>query len=68
MKTSLKKFANVLTIAATLFLVIGMGYVMVKDLPMSDFISEVSFCYVAVAVFNYLIFGAATLWHKKSEM
>lgn len=68
MKTSLKKFANILTIAATLFFVIGMGYVMVKNLPLSDFISEVSLCYVAIAVFNYLIFGTAALWHKKSEM
>lgn len=68
MKTSLKKFANILTIAATLFLVIGMGYVMVKNQPLSDFVSEVSFCYVAIAAFNYLVFGAATLWHKKSEM
>lgn len=68
MKTSLKKFANILTIAATLFFVIGIGYVMVKNLPLGDFISEVSLCYVAVAVFNYLIFGTATLWHKKSEM
>ena len=68
MKTSLKKFANILTIAATLFFVIGIGYVMVKNLPLGDFISEVSLCYVVVAVFNYLIFGTATLWHKKSEM
>ncbi len=68
MKTLLKKFANTLTIATTLFLVVGLGYVLVKNQPISDLISKVSFCYVAIAAFNYITFGAATLWHKKSDM
>jgi hypothetical protein len=68
MKTSLKRFANMLTVAATLLLVFGMGYVLVKKLPIGDFISEISFCYIAIAVFNYMIFGTATLWHKKDEV
>ncbi|MGZ8984612.1 MAG: hypothetical protein ACXW11_11800 [Methylotenera sp.] len=68
MKTLLKRFANILTIAATLFMVVGLGYMLVKNQPISDLISEISFCYVAIAVFNYITFGAATLWHKKSDM
>jgi hypothetical protein len=67
MKSSLMKFANLLTIAATLFLVVGLGYVVVKDQPVADLISTASFCYVSIAVFNYLLFGAATLWHMKID-
>ncbi|MEI8361768.1 MAG: hypothetical protein WCG35_00920 [Betaproteobacteria bacterium] len=67
MKTTLKKLANTLTIAATLFLLIGSGYVLVKNQPLGDFVSEAAFCYLAIAVFNYLVFGAAILWHKKSD-
>lgn len=67
MKILLKKLANILTIAATLFLVVGLGYVFVNNRSISDLISEVSFCYVAIAVFNYIVFGAATLWHMNIE-
>ncbi|MDP3678709.1 MAG: hypothetical protein Q8R23_06440 [Methylotenera sp.] len=65
MKIWLKRFANILTIVATLFLIVGLGYVLVKHQPIGDFISEAALCYLAIAAFNYIIFGAATLWHKK---
>ncbi len=68
MKKILKQFANILTVATTIFLVVGLGYVFVKNQPIGDFISEVAFCYLAIAAFNYITFGAATLWHKKSEL
>lgn len=64
MNILLKKFANILTIAATLFLVIGLVYVIVKQLPMGDLISQVAFCYVAIAAFNKIALGMPTLWHK----
>jgi hypothetical protein len=60
----LKRITNVLTIAATLFMVIGLLYVVVKGKPIGDFISEVAFCYLAISAFNYLMFGGATLWHR----
>jgi hypothetical protein len=49
-------------------MVAGLGYVFVESKPIGDFISEVAFCYLAIAVFNYITFGAATLWHKKSDI
>jgi hypothetical protein len=66
MKTSLMKLANILTIVATLFLVVGLVYVVIKNQPTAELISTASFCYVSIAVFNYLMFGAATLWHMKT--
>ncbi len=68
MKIWLKRFANILTISTTLFLTIGLGYVFVNNRPVGDFISEVALCYLAVAAFNYIMFGAATLWHKKADI
>ena len=68
MKTVLKKITNTLTVATTLFLLAGLGYVLLKNLPVSDLISPISFCYVSIAAFNYLMFGAATLWHNKRDM
>ena len=68
MKTILKQFANLLTIAATLFFVGSIGNAVVKSLAISDIISEVAFCYLAIAVFNYILFGSATLWHMKKDM
>lgn len=65
MKTLLKTIANILTVIVTLFLVVGFGYVLVNHKPVSDLISEVAFCYLSIAVFNYIVFGAATLWHMK---
>lgn len=67
MKASLKKIANILTITATIFFVIGLVYFFVKNRPIGDLISTVSFCYVSIAAFNYLMFGAATLWHMKAD-
>ncbi|MES2013243.1 MAG: hypothetical protein V4445_05790 [Pseudomonadota bacterium] len=68
MKTILKQFANLLTIAATLFFVGSIGNAIVKSLAISDIISEVAFCYLAIAVFNYILFGSATLWYMKKDM
>ncbi len=68
MKTSLKKLANVLTVGTTMFFIIGLVYFLVKHLPIGDLISTISFCYVSIAAFNYLIFGAATLWHIKADL
>lgn len=68
MKTMLKQFANLLTVVVTLFFVGGLGYALVKGTNVGDLISEVAFCYLAVAVFNYILFGSATLWHPKKEM
>lgn len=65
MKSSIMKFANLLTIAATLFFIVGLGYVVVKNQPVAELISTASFGYVSIAVFNYLMFGVATLWHMK---
>jgi hypothetical protein len=61
---TLKKFANILTIAATLFMIIGLGFVLVKNLPISDLFAQVAFCYVAIAAFNKITLGTPTLWHK----
>lgn len=68
MKIILKKFANLLTIATTIFLVVGLGYAVIKNKPISDLVSEIAFCYLTVAVFNYIVFGSASLWHKKSDI
>ncbi len=68
MKTLLKKITNSLTIITTLLLVVGLGYKLYQNQPLSDLISEIAFCYLVIAVFNYITFGAATLWYKKSEM
>lgn len=68
MKTILKQFANLLTIAATLFFVWSIANALVKSLAISDIISEVAFCYLTIAVFNYILFGSATLWHMKKDM
>ena len=64
MNILLMKFANILTIAATLFLVFGLAYVLVKHLPISDLIAQVAFFYVAIAAFNKIALGTPTLWHK----
>lgn len=60
----LKIFMNLLTIAATLFLLIGLGFVILKNLPFTDLLAQVAFCYVAIAAVNKIILGTPTLWHK----
>jgi len=45
-------------------MVFGLIYVVVKDKPIGDFISEVAFRYLAISAFNYPMFGVATLWHR----
>ena len=60
----LKIFANILTISATLFLLIGLGFVFLKNLAFADLIAQVAFCYVAIAAFNKIVFAKPTLWNK----
>ncbi|MBZ4200588.1 MAG: hypothetical protein LAC66_01680 [Methylotenera sp.] len=67
MKILLKKVANSLTIAVSVLLVGGFLYVLANQLPVGDFIYSMAFCYLAIAVLNYLIFGTAKLWHKPDE-
>lgn len=67
MKVLLKKLANSLTIAVSLLLVGGFIYVVVNQLPLGDFIYAIAFCYLTIAVLNYLLFGTAKLWHKPDE-
>jgi hypothetical protein len=59
-----KKFANILTIAASMFLLIGLWFVFTKNQPITDLITQVAFCYVAIAAFNKILLGTPTLWHK----
>jgi hypothetical protein len=61
---NLKKIANISSIATTLFLIIGLGFVIVKNLTLTDLIAQVAFCYVAIAAFNKIMFGTPTLWNK----
>jgi len=68
MKKLLKTLANILTVCTTLFMVVGLVYSLVKDIPISDLFAAVSFCYVAIATFNFLILGEATLWHKRTDL
>ena len=68
MKVLLKKLANSLTVAVSLFLVGGFVYVLADSLPLGDFIYSIAFCYLAIAVLNYLVFGTAKLWHKADEL
>ncbi len=68
MKVLLKKVANSLTVAVSLLLVGGFVYVLVNHLPVGDFIYSIAFCYLAIAVLNYLLFGTAKLWHKPDEL
>jgi hypothetical protein len=49
-------------------MVIGLGYNLMSNLPLSDLFAEVSFCYVAIAAFNFLMLGEATLWHKRTDL
>jgi hypothetical protein len=60
----LKIFANILTIAATLYLLIGLVIVFTKDQPLADLIAQVAFFYVAIAAFNKVVLGTPTLWHR----
>jgi hypothetical protein len=62
--TYIKLLANVLTIAASIFLLIGLWLVFTKDQPLADLIAQVAFFYVAIAAFNKVVLGAPTLWHK----
>jgi len=64
----LKTLANILTSFTTLFMIIGLGYNLVNNLPISDLFAVVSFCYVAIAAFNFLMLGEATLWHKRTDL
>ena len=64
MKVLLKKLANSLTVAVSVLLVGGFVYVLANSLPLGDFIYSIAFCYLAIAVLNYLVFGTAKLWHK----
>jgi hypothetical protein len=68
MKVLLKKLANSLAVAVSLFLVGGFVYVLADSLPLGDFIYSIAFCYLAIAVLNYLVFGTAKLWHKPDEL
>ena len=68
MKKILKTLANILTSFTTLFMIIGLGYNLVNNLPISDLFAEVSFCYVTIAAFNFLMLGEATLWHKRTDL
>ena len=68
MKKILKVSTNILTIAATLFLATALTYVFVKNQPISDVFAAASFCYVAIAAFNFLMLGEATLWHKDTDV
>jgi hypothetical protein len=38
--------------------------VVVKNLPITDLIAQVAFCYVAIAALNKITLGTPTLWHK----
>lgn len=60
----LKIFANILTIAVTLFLLIGLGFVFINNQSFADLIEQVAFCYVAIAASNKILLGVPTLWHK----
>jgi hypothetical protein len=62
--TYLKIFANILTIAASIFSLIGLWFVFTKDHPLADLIAQVAFFYVAIAAFNKVVLGVPTLWHK----
>ncbi|MEY3863062.1 MAG: hypothetical protein RIR60_1428 [Pseudomonadota bacterium] len=64
----LKKLANSLTVAVSVLLVAGFVYVLAHSLPLGDFIYSIAFCYLAIAVLNYLVFGTAKLWHKPDEL
>ena len=68
MKVILKKVANSLTVAVSVLLVGGFVYVLANSLPLGDFIYSIAFCYLAIAVLNYLVFGTAKLWHKSDEL
>ena len=68
MKVLLKKLSNSLTVAVSLLLVVGFIYVLANSLPLGDFIYSIAFCYLAIAVLNYLVFGTAKLWHKPDEL
>jgi hypothetical protein len=46
----------------------GFVYVLANSLPLGDFIYSIAFCYLAIAVLNYLVFGTAKLWHKSDEL
>lgn len=52
----------------SVLLVGGFGYVLANSLPLGDFIYSIAFCYLAIAVLNYLVFGTAKLWHKVDEL
>lgn len=60
----LKIFANILTIAASLFLLVGLWLVFTKGQPLADLVAQVAFFYVAIAAFNKVVLGVPTLWHK----
>ena len=68
MKVLLRKIANSLTVAVSVLLMGGFVYVLVNSLPLGDFIYSIAFCYLAIAVLNYLVFGTAKLWHKADEL
>jgi hypothetical protein len=55
-------------VAVSVLLVGGFVYVLAHSLPLGDFIYSIAFCYLAIAVLNYLVFGTAKLWHKPDEL
>lgn len=67
MKILLKKFANALTLFTSILLIVGLGYVIVRHQPIGDLISEIAFCYLTIGVFNFIVFGTASLWHQEIE-
>lgn len=60
----IKILANILAIAASIFLLVGLWLVFTKDQPLADLIAQVAFCYVAIAAFNKVVLGVPTLWHR----
>jgi len=49
-------------------MLIGLVHSLVNNLSAGDLFAAVSFCYVAIATFNFLILGEATLWHKHTDL
>lgn len=68
MKKILKTFANIFTGITTLFMISRLCYNLANNLPISDLFAVVSFCFVAIAAFNFLMLGEATLWHKRTDL
>jgi hypothetical protein len=62
--SNVKIFANTTTVSVTIYLLIGLGLVFIKNQSFADLIAQVAFFYVAIAAFNKVVLGVPTLWHK----